>query len=46
MTTTAMPLVSASGLTKHYEGFTLQSVSLTVEPGQVLGFIGQNLIYS
>ena len=42
MTTTAMPLVSASGLTKHYEGFTLQSVSLTVEPGQVLGFIGQN----
>ena len=42
MTINAMSLVSASGLTKHYEGFSLQGVSLSVDPGQVLGFIGQN----
>lgn len=29
-------------MTKHYSGFTLQDVSFSVEPGQVVGFIGQN----
>ena len=36
------PLIEARGLTKHYQGFDLQGVNLTVEPGQILGFIGQN----
>lgn len=38
----AAPLIEARGITKHYDGFTLQGVSLTVEPGQIVGFIGQN----
>lgn len=29
-------------MSKHYSGFTLQDVSFSVEPGQVVGFIGQN----
>ena len=37
-----MPLIEARGLTKHYQGFDLQGIDLTVEPGQILGFIGQN----
>ena len=36
------PLIEADGVTKRYDGFTLNAVSLTVEPGQVVGFIGQN----
>ena len=36
------PLIEARGLTKHYKGFDLQGINLTVEPGQILGFIGQN----
>ena len=36
------PLIEARNITKHYDGFTLQGVSLTVEPGQIVGFIGQN----
>ena len=36
------PLIKARGLTKYYEGFDLQGINLTVEPGQILGFIGQN----
>ena len=36
------PLIEADGVTKRYDGFTLSAVSLTVEPGQVVGFIGQN----
>ena len=39
---TPAPLVEARGLTKHFKGFDLQGVSLTVEPGQIVGFIGQN----
>ena len=38
----ARPLIEADGVTKRYDGFTLNAVSLTVEPGQVVGFIGQN----
>lgn len=38
----ARPLIEVDGVTKHYDGFTLNAVSLTVEPGQVVGFIGQN----
>lgn len=41
-TTAAAPLIEARGITKHYDGFTLQGVSLVVEPGQIVGFIGQN----
>ena len=36
------PLIEAYGLTKHFKGFDLQGINLTVEPGQILGFIGQN----
>ncbi len=36
------PLIEADGVTKRYDGFTLNVVSLTVEPGQAVGFIGQN----
>ena len=36
------PLIEARGLTKHFKGFDLQGINLTVEPGQILGFIGQN----
>lgn len=35
-------LIEARGLTKHYEGFSLENVSLAVEEGEVVGFIGQN----
>lgn len=44
MTTTlaGSPLIEARGITKHYDGFTLQNVSLAVEAGQIVGFIGQN----
>lgn len=37
-----VPLIDARGITKHYDGFSLQGVSLAVEPGQIVGFIGQN----
>ncbi len=36
------PLIEARNITKHYDGFTLQAVSLTVEQGQIVGVIGQN----
>ena len=38
----ATAFVEARGMRKHYSGFTLQDVSFSVEPGQVVGFIGQN----
>ena len=37
-----VPLIEVRGLTKHFKGFDLQGIDLTVEPGQILGFIGQN----
>lgn len=37
-----IPLASARGLTKHYRGFTLDSVDITVMGGEIVGFIGQN----
>lgn len=40
--TAAAPLIQASGLTKHYSGFSLAGVNVTVEPGQVVGFVGKN----
>lgn len=36
------PLIDMRGITKRYEGFTLDAVDLRVDPGQVVGFIGQN----
>lgn len=36
------PLIEARDIIKHYDGFALQGVSLAVEPGQIVGFIGQN----
>lgn len=35
-------LIEARGITKRYDGFTLDAVDLTVEAGQIVGFIGQN----
>ena len=40
--TTGSLLIEAHGLTKHYDGFSLKSVDLTVTEGEVVGFIGQN----
>ena len=36
------PLIEARRITKHYDGCALQGVSLAVEPGHIVGFIGQN----
>ena len=36
------PLIEARGLTKHYEGFSLQDVSFTVGEGEIVGFVGKN----
>ena len=36
------PLISARGLTKHYPGFTLDRVDLTVDEGEIVGFVGRN----
>ena len=41
-TTTDAPLVSARGLTKHYEGFSLDGVDLDVREGEIVGFVGKN----
>lgn len=34
--------IELSGVTKRYEGFTLDNVSFTVPKGCIMGFIGQN----
>ena len=34
--------IEISGLTKHYDGFTLDNVSFSVPVGSIMGFIGQN----
>ena len=36
------PLIEARGLTKHYDGFSLQDVSFTVDEGEIVGFVGKN----
>lgn len=36
------PLIAASGLTKHYEGFSLDGVDLAVNEGEIVGFVGKN----
>lgn len=35
-------LIEARGLTKHYDGFSLEGVDLAVNEGEVVGFVGQN----
>ena len=35
-------LIEARGLTKHYDGFSLEGVDLVVNEGEVVGFVGQN----
>ena len=35
-------LIEAHGLTKLYDGFSLEDVDLTVDEGAVVGFVGQN----
>ena len=35
-------LIRIKGLTKRYEGFTLDDVSLDVAPGEVVGLVGRN----
>lgn len=37
-----MQLLSVTGLTKRYPSFTLNSVSFSLEPGYIMGFIGRN----
>jgi ABC-2 type transport system ATP-binding protein len=38
-----MPLIEARGITKSYAGKTaVESLSFTVEPGRVTGFLGPN----
>lgn len=37
-----MALLEVEGLTKRYPGFTLDSVSLRLETGYIMGFIGRN----
>lgn len=34
--------VEISGVTKRYEGFTLDNISFDVPKGSIMGFIGQN----
>ena len=34
--------IEIKGLTKHYDGFTLDNVSFSVPKGSIMGFIGQN----
>ncbi len=34
--------IEISGLTKKYDGFTLDNVSFNVPKGSIMGFIGQN----
>ena len=36
------PLLSLSGVTKHYDDFQLGPLDLVLEPGQVLAFVGPN----
>ena len=40
--TSGAPLIEAHGLTKHYQDFSLQDVDLTVNEGEIVGFVGQN----
>lgn len=35
-------LITMTGVTKRYKGFTLDSMNLTVDPGEVVGLIGRN----
>ena len=37
-----MKVIEARGLTKHYDGFSLEGVNLAVNEGEVVGFVGQN----
>ncbi len=37
-----MNAIEISGLTKKYDGFTLDNVSFSVPKGSIMGFIGQN----
>lgn len=37
-----MPLLEIEGLRKSYEGFTLDDVSFSLDPGYIMGFIGVN----
>ena len=34
--------IEINGLTKRYDGFTLDNVSLAVPRGSIMGFVGQN----
>ena len=40
--TSGTPLIEAHGLTKHYQDFSLEKVDLTVDEGEIVGFVGQN----
>ncbi len=34
--------IEINGLTKKYDGFTLDNISFNVQGGSIMGFIGQN----
>ena len=34
--------IEVNGLTKHYDGFTLDNISFSLPRGSIMGFIGQN----
>jgi len=34
--------IEINGITKKYDGFTLDNVSFTVPKGSIMGFVGQN----
>lgn len=42
MASNEIPLIEARGLVKHYDGFSLENVSLSVFEGEVVGFVGKN----
>ena len=37
-----MDVLNIQGLCKHYDTFSLDRVSFTVQPGEIMGFIGRN----
>lgn len=39
---TQAPLLDIRGLAKRYDRFALDGISLRVEPGEIVGFVGQN----
>lgn len=41
-TTTSGPLISANGLTKHYDDFSLTGITFDVHENEIVGLVGRN----